>query len=767
MKLWTSAKSAAASLFGLAAISFMTPCVVAQQAPPAAPAAPAAQASVSVSENELGYVLDNGLIQAIVSRKSGDLISMKFKGTEMLGTLMKPDGTIDLETDPPGNPGRGRGMTDHMYGFWSHDTVTERTETKITINPKDNNGERAEVSVKGFSDGKKLGHGPGAAPDGDFAADIEIRYTLGRGDSGVYTYCIFEHKPEYPNATMGEARFCVKLNDTFDWILINEKHNQMYPMELEREGDNKYNYTSVQWENPVFGWASYYKNTGVFIVNASLEYLTGPPTKVEFLCHRDTTPPAYVPCILNYWRSSHYGGGGVDVAQGEHWTKVIGPFLIYCNNGTGPQSIFADAQAQQKKEAAKWPYSWVNGVDYPKQEQRSTVSGQLVLTDPLMPAGSSMSYLRVGLSHPDYKVTTGRAAATNAPSDIHWQVDSKHYQFWVRGDNDGGFSIPDVRPGKYTLHAIADGILGEYAKTDITVEAGKPLDLGKLTWTPVRKGRQLWDIGIANRSGKEFDKGDDYFHDGMATVYALLYPNDVNYTIGKSDFAHDWFYLHTTHASDGAIAAATVNAQPRAVRGGGGGARRGAASQPGVAGPRGGGLARGGARGPATLPGGAVAGVQGNVSVDPTTQPGAGGARAGGRGAPGGFTGARGAGPNVTVPIGAAGGAGGGAGRPSPWNVVFDLPAAPKGKATLRFGVATNNNANVAVKVNDAAAGQLNQMPSDSGIGRNGIQGIWFERELAFDASLMKPGKNTLTLTVNGGGIIYDYIRLELDENAN
>ena len=49
-----------------------------------------------------------------------------------------------------------------------------------------------------------------------------------------------------------------------------------------------------------------------------MEYLSGGPTKVEFLCHRDTTRVA-APCLLNYWRSSHYGGAAVTVGAGEHW----------------------------------------------------------------------------------------------------------------------------------------------------------------------------------------------------------------------------------------------------------------------------------------------------------------------------------------------------------------------------------------------------------------------------------------------------------------
>ena len=52
----------------------------------------------------------------------------------------------------------------------------------------------------------------------------------------------------------------------------------------------------------------------------------------------------------------------------------------------------------------------------------------------------------------------------------------------------------------------------------------------------------------------------------------------------------------------------------------------------------------------------------------------------------------------------------------------------------------------------------------------DGIGGTWCERNLVFNANLMQAGANTLELTIPAGaltsGIIYDYLRLELDENA-
>jgi len=207
-------------------------------------------------------------------------------------------------------------------------------------------------------------------------------------------------------------------------------------------------------------------------------------------------------------------------------------------------------------------------------------------------------------------------------------------------------------------------------------------------------------------------EGDDFFHDGMQIQYAKLFPNDVNFIIGKSDFRKDWYYQQPPHATDEAIAAA---AAPR----------------------------------PARLPG---------------ETPLAGSTPAAARGAPG-APGAAGA------PPGARGGAAP-AGRATPWTITFDMPNTVKGKATLRAAFSGTGTRFIDVAVNGESAGQLGPLQMDSTLGTlgNGIQGIWHENEFVFDASKLKTGTNTLTLTVPAGaltaGVIYDYLRLELDESA-
>jgi rhamnogalacturonan endolyase len=640
------------------------------------PAAVLAQsARVTLTEDADLYTLANGIVTAKVAKASGDLVSLRYKGLEMLATFLKENGEPDLEKDPPGaNPnGLNPRMTDHQYGFWSHDAMgpkgTAPTITTITIDPNGNGGARAEVSVKGVAQGRKMGTGPGARPEGQFAADIEIRYALGRGESGVYTYCIFEHLPEYPATSLGEARFCAKLADHFDWMSIAPHRNKLYPKEL-REGD-KYVYTVVQSENPAFGWSSTTEKVGFFLLNPSMEYISGGPTKVEFLGHRDTNRVA-APCVLNYWRSSHYGGALVDVGGGEHWTKVVGPFLLYVNAGATPQAMYDDARTQQRKESGAWPYGWVNHSSYPTAADRATVSGRLVLSDPRVP-GAKMSLLQVGLTAPAYVSPREPAPNGAPPPKVDWQIDAKHYQFWTRASDDGRFEIAKVRPGRYTLHAFADGVLGEFAQADIVVERGRNLDLGRLTWTPVRRGRQLWDIGIPNRNGSEFAGADIYYDPEISLKYAKLFPNDVNYTIGRSDFRKDWFFQHVPHNED-----PNARAEP-------------------------------------------FFGVRAN-------------------------------------------------GRATPFVVNFELASAPPGTVTLRLAICGTGAREVAVTVNGNSAGKVALASGDGVIARHGIQGIWYERELTFDRSLLNVGMNMLTLTVPAGpinnGVVYDYLRLELDEAA-
>jgi rhamnogalacturonan endolyase len=503
-----------------------------------------------------------------------------------------------------------------------------------------------------------------------FPADIDIRYTLGRGDAGLYTYCIFEHLPEYAAATMTEdaapgpcpilMRFAVKLADFFDWMSIDDRRNKYYPEETP--GEDKYVYTALQSENRAYGFSSTTRRVGFFFVNPSIEYLSGGPTKPEFLAHRDTTR-VQAPVVLNYWRSSHYGGANVTVAAGEAWTKVIGPFMLYLNEGPDPMAMWREARMRADIEAAKWPYAWVDAGNYAKPKERGAVVGRLALKDPLLKTFPGK--IMVGVAQPAYTAPGARGGQR-----ITWQTDAKHYQFWARANADGTFTIPKVSPGSYTLYAFADGVLGEFSQANVRVGQGESVNLGELKWEPARRGRQIWEVGAPNRTAAEFAGGDRFFEPDITLQYPKMFPSDVVYTIGQSQPGKDWFYAQAPRAGS--------NAQVEPFRG-------------------------------------------------------------------------------VT-----------GEGQATPYTIRFRMDSAPHGTAVLRLAICGTGARVIQVSVNGSPAGQVQLGPADGVITRHQVQGLWYELQFEFDASRLQPGENTLTLTLPAGpvnnGVIYDYLRLELEE---
>ena len=689
-------------------------------------AQPAASAPVTIKDNGRTWTLDNGVVKAVIEKSNGSMNSLFYQGMDTLGHDQGQTGY--WEQDPSAAAASG-GLTD-----------------SVTIDPGKNGGDRAEVSIKGVTNGQtELTPG---APGGGTYCDMEVRYSMGRGESGVYVYAIYNHLASYRGGGVGsESRYLVRINQAFNWISVDADRNMlecgpkdwgngvvvhakeqriMNTGPYKNSVEHKYNYSGVQYRTPAFGWSSTKDHVGIWFINPTIEYMSGGPFKEDLDCHYgDNDNPD--PIILNYWEGGHYDTGArCNVAAGEDWTRVVGPIFVYVNslsnaeepsqadmdafaatagNPTIPpawtnnaHALFQDALAQAKKEAAQWPYDWVNGVDYPHKDQRGTVTGQMVLDDPLAPTPSTkLTNLIVGLAHADEAGTL-------------WLHNAKYYQFWTDGTDDGKFTLANVRPGNYTLHAFADGVLGEYAQADVTVEAGKTLDLGKLDWKPVRYGKQLWDIGYPDHTGDKFFKGDgpNYWLWGWNLRYALLFPNDITFTIGKSDYHKDWFFEEVPHATDLSF----VNPD---------------------------------AKDPANQRFGWV--KTETLEQYPQT--------------------------NTHGPWAVYG-----KGKTTVWTIKFNLDQPVQGTAAFRVALAgVNGISELAVGVNGQSVGAIGdgktpdnaRLINTNTIRYNSDKGLWQERTVLFDASLLKAGENEMTLTVPGGdlqsGVVWDYLRLELKEN--
>lgn len=110
----------------------------------------------------------------------------------------------------------------------------------------------------------------------------------------------------------------------------------------------------------------------------------------------------------------------------------------------------------------------------------------------------------------------------------------QEYQFWVKTDSNGDFTIRNIIPGVYGLHGWVPGFIGDYLhKSLVTVSAGpfallhylflmlkinasssissdslylsgSYTHLGILTYSPLRDGPTVWEIGFPDRTANSF-----------------------------------------------------------------------------------------------------------------------------------------------------------------------------------------------------------------------------------------------------------------------
>jgi rhamnogalacturonan endolyase len=678
-------------------------------------AKPSVNSPVTITDNGVAWILNNGILTVWVNKETGSLLSVIYHNIETLrpSVATLPD-TLHWPATKPGSE----------YPTWQEGPASPVTAS-VTIDPAKNGGERAEVSVKGKS---------------TINLDIELRYTLERGVSGFYAYAEFSHPASYGAASMPESQFVFHADPNFDWFSVDGDRNMLVPTFADlRTGvvihakeqkilssgyfrnsvEHKYSYCAIMYRLTAWGFSSTKDHVGVYLINPSNEYISGGAEKMDII-----GPWSFESnnSIQDYWMSGHYSGGAqARVAAGQEWKKVIGPIFVYFNALENPKettkaeldalaasqgdpvvpaswhdnayALWNDAQAEAKQVKASWPYDWVDGVDYPHKSERGTVTGQFVLDDS-QAASTKLPGLTVGLAHPDYPTAArGYTQRSGDGNMVKWPHDGNYYQFWTDGTDDGKFTIPSIRPGTYTLHAFADGVLGEFEQANVTVEAGKNLDLGSIAWKPVRYGKQVWEIGYPNRNGGEFFKGDDYSYWGWCLRYALLFPNDITYTVGKSDYHKDWFFEEVPHELN------TSWLNPDAK--------------------------------------------------DPTNQ------RYGWMklGTPG---------QDMWRTIGR--------GRATTWTIKFNMDKAEQGKATLRVALGgADGQGGLAIGVNGKPVGIIKPVATNA-LRYNTDRGVWHEYAQPFDATLLKEGENEMTLTVPAGeltsGVCYDYLRLELDENA-
>ncbi len=520
-------------------------------------------ANVTLTDNGTTVTLANGIISIVVTKSDASIhtINYTFNNT---GSSQ----TINV---------LGNGYSGGKF-YWenSSDLGPSCTYTLIS-DPATNGGNYAEIALT--------------------AADVtniilEAHFSLLRGNSGFYVTPIWIH-PTNSNAvfSMGECRDNIYSGSIFNWMSVDATRNKLMPVSLGSaiavdsgpkevslwtngiyagQYEDKYKYTADYSTLRAWGWSSVGtggKNVGLWDVAGSAEYMASGPMRRELVCHMGTT-------ILNTPHGAHYGFcSDSTFATNEVWAKVCGPHFIYCDNitnaitatNTAAQTLYADALAQADAESAAWPYAWFANSNYTPASGRGTITGKIAINDTYNP-NASASNLWVGVE---------LQPTTNTTVTYDFQKWYKPYQFWVKTDANGNFTIPNVIAGSnYTLYAFGPGAAGTFqsqsqfganspneldipaSQFGVNVTAGATNNLGTKTWTPLRVGATVFEIGYPDRTGGKFRHGEDWWVGDIGPTatapspvwskfleFPFDFPSGVNYVVGQSRWTTDWNFI--------------------------------------------------------------------------------------------------------------------------------------------------------------------------------------------------------------------------------
>ncbi|MFJ8547089.1 polysaccharide lyase family protein [Streptomyces sp. NPDC093586] len=501
----------------------------------ATPATPADGPDVKLADNGSSVTLSNGIIQFTVVKATAKITDLRL--------LVSAHGNAGANLLPGS---RGGGSTTFNYSGAPRAVALSNAVYSVVSQTAD----RVEISMVS-DDPSRLGF------------YLDIRMTLERGRSGLYTYWIVKYPENMPDGlTFAQLRYSYAADDpSFRWFVVDDDRGVQQRPTAENLANSvilqdstnvlpdgsvysKYqNKSNLEGDNHVFMISN--GKVGLSLVQASKEAFGG-PTRQELTCHD------YYSGMILLWHpiTSHFT---VDVKPSKGWEKIYGPSYLHVGEAAVGEekdnvaTLWEDAKQVAGRERTAWPYRWIDDPAYAAAE-RSTVSGKLVVSSlGAVDDGWAMLYQ----PEPDRQLQGITLDGTD------WQNTGLGYVYAAKIGPDGRFTLPAVRPGTYTLAAFTKGVMGEYRRTGIGVPAATAVDIGNHVWVPTSHGTTLWQIGTPDRSSQEFyiHGGENGYRKTLTWLeYPYEFPNGVDFKVGVDDPATKWNYFHPAVRTPGTSA---------------------------------------------------------------------------------------------------------------------------------------------------------------------------------------------------------------------